>query len=39
MNMNLVEMMKDFGDEAKCRAYLEALRFLSPQARRHGNVA
>src|ERR1700677_3942972 len=27
MNMNLVEMMKDFGDESKCRAYLEALRW------------
>lgn len=25
--MNLVEMMKDFGDESKCRAYLEALRW------------
>src|SRR5579863_6132866 len=27
MNMNLVEMMQDFGDEAKCRAYLESLRW------------
>lgn len=27
MNMNLVEMMEDFGDEAKCRAYLESLRW------------
>jgi transposase-like protein len=27
MNMNLIEMMKDFGDESKCRAYLEALRW------------
>ena len=27
MNMNLVEMMKDFSDESKCRAYLEALRW------------
>lgn len=25
--MNLVEMMGDFGDEAKCRAYLEKLRW------------
>jgi transposase-like protein len=25
--MNLVEMMADFGDEAKCRAYLEKLRW------------
>jgi transposase-like protein len=25
--MNLVEMMQDFGDEAKCRAYLESLRW------------
>jgi transposase-like protein len=27
MNMNLVEMMKDFADETKCRAYIEALRW------------
>ncbi len=27
MNMNLVEMMGDFANEAKCRAYLEALRW------------
>jgi transposase-like protein len=27
MNMNLVEMMKDFGDDSKCRAYLESLRW------------
>ncbi|MGD1212453.1 MAG: IS1595 family transposase [Candidatus Acidiferrales bacterium] len=27
MNMNLVEMMNDFGNEAKCRAYLEKLRW------------
>jgi transposase-like protein len=27
MNMNLVELMKDFADESKCRAYLEALRW------------
>ena len=26
-NMNLVEMMKDFADEAKCRSYIEALRW------------
>jgi transposase-like protein len=25
--MNLAEMMKDFGDDAKCRAYLEDLRW------------
>ena len=25
--MNLAEMMKDFADESKCRAYLEALRW------------
>jgi transposase-like protein len=25
--MNLVEMIEDFGDEAKCRAYLESLRW------------
>ncbi len=25
--MNLVEMMQDFGDESKCRAYLESLRW------------
>jgi transposase-like protein len=27
MNMNLVELMKDFPDEAKCRAYIEKLRW------------
>ncbi|HXX18378.1 MAG TPA: IS1595 family transposase [Candidatus Acidoferrum sp.] len=27
MNMNLVEMINGFGDEAKCRAYLEKLRW------------
>ena len=27
MNMNLTEMMQDFADETKCRAYLEALRW------------
>jgi len=27
INMNLVQMMQDFGDESKCRAYLEALRW------------
>jgi transposase-like protein len=27
MNMNLAELMKDFSDESKCRAYLEALRW------------
>src|SRR5580658_6564873 len=27
MNMNLAEMMKDFADESKCRAYIEALRW------------
>jgi transposase-like protein len=27
MNMNLSEMIQDFADEAKCRAYLEALRW------------
>lgn len=27
LNMNLVEAMKDFADEDKCRAYLEALRW------------
>src|SRR2546427_1291104 len=27
MNMNLVELIKDFADENKCRAYLEALRW------------
>jgi transposase-like protein len=27
MNVNLVEMMQQFGDESKCRAYLEALRW------------
>src|SRR5580700_12335974 len=27
MNMNLAELMKDFADESKCRAYLEALRW------------
>jgi transposase-like protein len=27
MNMNLAEMMKDFSDESKCRAYIEALRW------------
>lgn len=27
LNMNLVEAMKDFADESKCRAYLEALRW------------
>jgi len=27
MNMNLVEMMKDFADEDRCRAYLEKLRW------------
>lgn len=27
--MNLSEMMKDFADESKCRAYLEALRWPS----------
>jgi transposase-like protein len=27
MNMNLAEMMKDFSDESKCRAYLESLRW------------
>jgi len=26
-NMNLVEMIKDFADEAKCRSYIEALRW------------
>ena len=25
--MNLAEMMKDFSDESKCRAYLESLRW------------
>ena len=27
MNMNLVELIKDFADENKCRAYLESLRW------------
>src|SRR5579859_7490850 len=27
MNMNLVGMMDKFGDESKCRAYLESLRW------------
>ncbi|MHB8525123.1 MAG: IS1595 family transposase [Candidatus Acidiferrales bacterium] len=27
MNMNLSELMKDFADESKCRAYLESLRW------------
>jgi transposase-like protein len=27
MNMNLTEMIQDFADESKCRAYLEALRW------------
>jgi transposase-like protein len=27
MNMNLSELIKDFADESKCRAYLEALRW------------
>ncbi len=27
LNMNLLEAMKDFADEDKCRAYLEALRW------------
>jgi transposase-like protein len=27
MNMNLAEMMKDFADESRCRAYLESLRW------------
>ena len=27
MNMNLVELIKDFADENKCRVYLEALRW------------
>jgi transposase-like protein len=27
MNMNLTEIMRDFSDEAKCRAYLESLRW------------
>jgi len=27
MNMNLLGMMEKFGDESKCRAYLEALRW------------
>src|SRR5229473_3835863 len=27
MNMNLVELIKDFADESKCRAYLESLRW------------
>jgi transposase-like protein len=27
MNMNLVKMMEQFGDESKCRAYLEGLRW------------
>src|SRR2546425_2526179 len=27
MNMNLVELIKDFADENKCRTYLEALRW------------
>jgi transposase-like protein len=27
MNMNLTEMIQDFADEAKCRAYLESLRW------------
>jgi transposase-like protein len=27
INMNLAEMMKDFSDDSKCRAYLEALRW------------
>jgi len=27
MNMNLTEMMQDFADESKCRAYLESLRW------------
>jgi transposase-like protein len=27
MNMNLAEMMRDFADESKCRAYIEALRW------------
>ena len=26
-NMNLVELVKDFSDESRCRAYLEALRW------------
>jgi len=26
-NMNLVELIKDFADESKCRAYIEALRW------------
>src|SRR2546427_10143408 len=27
VNMNLVELIKDFADESKCRAYLESLRW------------
>jgi transposase-like protein len=27
MNMNLSELMRDFSDESKCRAYLESLRW------------
>ncbi|HUJ31277.1 MAG TPA: IS1595 family transposase [Candidatus Acidoferrum sp.] len=27
MNMNLAEMIQDFADESKCRAYLESLRW------------
>ena len=27
MNMNLVELIQDFADEKKCRAYLEKLRW------------
>jgi transposase-like protein len=32
MNMNLTEMIQDFADEAKCRAYLESLRWPSGAA-------